>query len=185
MQSEAIAGRYAKALLDLAAEVGQVEGFQSQLKRFVEVFTKSDDLRIVLTNPSIELDARQRVLGAVLDKLAFDLTPEHKRLMHNFIRLLIDRGRIGVVEPILRAYNKLADERSGRLRGTVVSAYKLSDAQLKKLAQTMGKLLERDVVLSEKVDTELIGGLRVEVAGRTFDGSIRAQLQQLREQLHP
>ena len=124
------------------------------------------------------------MLNAVLDKLAFDLTPEHKRLMHNFFRLLVDRGRVGVVAAILRAYNTLADERSGRLRGTVVSAYKLSDAQLKKLAQAMGKLLERDVVLAEKVDTDLIGGLRVEVAGRTFDGSIRAQLQQLREHLH-
>jgi len=184
VQSEAIAGRYAKALLDLAAEVGQVEGFQSQLKRFVEVFNKSSDLRIVLTNPSIELEARQRVLGALLDKLASDLTPEHSRLMNNFFRLLVDRGRVGMVDAIWRTYNKLADERSGRLRGTVVSAYKLSDGQLKKLAQAMGKLLERNVVLTEKVDNELIGGLRVEVAGRTFDGSIRAQLHQLREHLH-
>jgi len=177
--ADAAARPYADALLELAAERKKVDAWMKQLDAFAEIVDTSDDLRIVLTNPGIPIEKRKSVLDAVVGKVKTRLDTHVK----NFLRLLIDRGRMGIFDDVVHAYRAASDEAAGRVRGVAVATTKLNKMQLSKLEKAVTKIVDQDVVLEAQVDESLIGGLRIEVAGRVFDGSIRGQLETIREQL--
>ena len=177
MQNEAVAGRYAKALLDLAEEAGQIKEYGEDLERFAEAIKISSELKLVLSNPSVPMEQRRQVMAALLDHMQLS------RIVSNFLKLLVDRSRTLLFEQILAAYYAQSDERFGRVRGQVLTAFALKPAQHKKLEAGLSKLLGKEVLLSEVVNASLIGGLRVEISGRTYDGSLQGQLEQMRGQL--
>ena len=177
MQNEAIASRYAKALLDIAAAQSKVDAFTKDLESFLGVFKTSAELQVALTNPAISLEERHALMNALLKKQKVD------PMVANFLRLLLDRGRMGIFPAICTAFRGQSDEAAGRARGRVYSAHKLGTMQLGKLQKAVEKLVGRKAVLEAHEDASLIGGIRVEIEGRVYDGSVRAQLERLRSQL--
>ena len=99
--------------------------------------------------------------------------------MHNFLRVLIDKRRTASYSRIAREYGKLVDESLGLSVGTVVSAIPLSDEQLNSFAEKTGKLLRKNIKLSNKVDPSILGGVKIFIEGKVIDASIRKQLQDL------
>lgn len=177
MLADAAAKPYAIALLELATAQKKTDAFARELESFTALFQQSEDLRIVLTNPAIPLPQRHTVLDTVLQRVKLE------PMLRNFLHLLIDRGRIGILPAIHRAFRAASDEAAGRVRGTAVATVPLNAMQLNRLAGAVSKLVGQEVVLEARQDESLIGGLRVEVAGRVFDGSVRGQLERIREQL--
>lgn len=173
--SEAIAERYARALLDVASESGHIDQYAQEILRFDELLDASTEARLVLTNPAISLVDRQRIASSLIDYLKLSTTSA------NFLRLLIDRGRIRILKHVIRAFFKNGDARSQRVRGRVISAAPLSPSQLDRLSQAMTALLKRQAILLPEVNPDLIGGVRIEIAGQTFDGSLRNHLDRIRE----
>lgn len=177
MQSEAIAGRYAKALLEIAESAKKVDAFTKDLESFREVFDASAELRVALTNPGISLEERHSLMEALLKKY------KPHPMVGNFFKLLLDRGRMAYLPAICDAYRGQSDEAAGRARGKVYSAQKMNTMQLNKLQKAVEKLVGRTAVLEAHEDPSLIGGIRVEIEGRVYDGSVKAQLDRLRSQL--
>src|SRR5262249_62149892 len=101
----------------------------------------------------------------------------------NFLRLLVDRQRVGDLGQIARSYRAMVDEKVGRMRATVTSAAPLTDRETKSLRDAIAEMTGRTIVLDARTDPSLIGGLVTQVGARQFDGSLRTQLERMREQL--
>jgi F-type H+-transporting ATPase subunit delta len=172
-----VAKRYAKALLELGKEEGQMEQYGQELAEMVATFDASPELEKVLANPAIERDARKRVLEAVLEKMG--LSP----MVNNFFRLLMDRGRINQTRNILMVYERLLDEAKGITRAQVTTAAPLSDDDVAKLAEALKQVAGREVQIEVKEDPSLIGGVVARIGDLVLDGSVKTQLESLKESL--
>jgi F-type H+-transporting ATPase subunit delta len=97
--------------------------------------------------------------------------------------LLLDKGRIGSLPDIARAHRALVDEHAGRVRATVTTARPLDPALEARLKAALEKTSGKTVLLDKKEDPSIVGGLVTQLGDIVYDGSVRTQLQQLREQL--
>jgi F-type H+-transporting ATPase subunit delta len=172
-----VAKRYARALLDLGKEDGNLEKYGEELTQVVGLFDQSNELETVLANPAIVFDNRQKVLDSLLEKLG--LSPISK----NFFRLLMDRGRVDAVRAIATIYQGLLDEAKGITRAEVVSAASLDEAAVGRLAQALKDMAGREVELQVKEDPSLIGGVVARIGDLVLDGSVRSQLENLKDSL--
>ncbi|MBZ4330910.1 ATP synthase F1 subunit delta [Corallococcus interemptor] len=179
MVNVSIARRYARAILDVAAEGNRTDAVAEQLNAFAAVVGKSAELSDVLLNPAYSRAQRNRVVEALLQAMPSPAEPA----LANALRLLVDRNRLGYLPDIARLYRDMADARAGRVRGQVTSAVPLSADALAQLQQSLQQLTQRNVVLETKVDPALLGGVAAQVGGTLYDGSLRTQLEQMRREL--
>lgn len=177
MTSGSIARRYARAILELASEGDGLDRTASDLDGFVALLDGHDELERALLNPGHPITERKAVLAAVLEKT--DLTSTNR----NFIRLLLDKGRLGALRSICREYQALADEAQGRVRARVTSARKIDKRTAGRLQKNLEAITGKTVILSQEVDPALIGGTVTQVGHLVFDGSIRAALARVRQRL--
>ena len=101
----------------------------------------------------------------------------------NFVRLLIDHGRAEELEGCAEVYGVLYDEAHGILPVCAVTAVPLTPAQSDRLTRRLQDASGKTIRLKNRVDPACMGGVRLELAGRSIDGSVRAQLESLRRQL--
>ncbi|RKH70010.1 ATP synthase F1 subunit delta [Corallococcus aberystwythensis] len=179
MVNVSIARRYARAILDVAAEGNRTDAVAEQLNAFAAVVGQSPDLSDVLLNPIYSRAQRNRVVEALLQAMPSPAEPA----LANALRLLVDRNRLGYLPDIARLYRDMADARAGRVRGQVTSAVPLTPDAVTRLQQSLQQLTQRNVVLETRVDPALLGGVAAQVGGTLYDGSLRTQLEEMRRQL--
>ncbi|MDX9719787.1 MAG: ATP synthase F1 subunit delta [Myxococcota bacterium] len=177
LQSDLVAQRYATALLDIAAELQKIDSIGKELSDFCGLFRGSLELSTVLANPALPMSERKRAQDALLARLGYH------PMLSNFLRLLVDRGRIRLLPRIDEAYRRACDRRAGRVRGVLRSAAPLSAQHFERLSKALSRRLGREVILEQRLDPELLAGFHVQVEGLMFDGSLRGQLGRLEEQL--
>lgn len=177
MKRSEISKRYAKAIFDIALEEGKSDEYFGELKGFNDLLGQNASLKGFMANPVFAKADKTVVLDQVADKAA--LSP----VMRNFLRILIDKGRIGSLAEIQDWYQESLDKISGRVRVHVTSAYKLSDDLAEKLRLKMEEVTGKKVEMNVERDQSLIGGIVVKVGDTLYDGSIRAQLNNIRELL--
>jgi F-type H+-transporting ATPase subunit delta len=173
----ALGRRYAKALLDLAREQGELDSVLRDVSTLSDAWKVSADLREMVGNPVIPRPALKAAVDAVMEKLGCST------LVRNTVQLLADKGRLGHLEEVLDALEELAEAETGRVRVEVVSAKPLSDAYYAQLTEKFKRVTDREVVLVKKEDPSLIGGVVTRVGDRVFDGSLSNGLSELRETL--
>jgi F-type H+-transporting ATPase subunit delta len=173
----AAARRYGKALFGLASEEGRIEEIRAELDRLAELLGASPELARVLLSPLHPAPQRRNVFLRLAERLA--LSP----ILRNFGAFLIDQRRASDFDAIHAEYVRLAEEALGRVSGEVVSASPLSEAQVARLREALGRRTGREVALAVRVDPALLGGAVARVGDLVFDGSLRTQLEQLRANL--
>jgi len=176
VRAVAVSQRYAQALLDIGVERGNFEQLGRELDRVAGLF-KAPDLLELFRNPKFDAEARKRVLGELL--LRVMVSP----ICRNFLFLLVDRNRIGILPEIVVAYHGLADVRSARVRARVTVPRLLSEPDVARLRTVLQKATGREVVVEQQEDPALIGGMITRIGDRIYDGSIRSQLLRLRSEL--
>jgi len=173
----AVGRRYAKALLDLAREQGQIDTVLKDVGSLSDAWKESAELREIVRNPVVPKPALKAAVDAVMVKLGVS------SLTRNTVKLLADKGRLPQLEDVLRALEALAEAETGRVRVEVTSAKPLSDAYYSRLAEKLQRATDRQVVLVKKQDPSLIGGVVTRVGDQVFDGSLSNRLSELRETL--
>ena len=173
----AVGRRYAKALLELAREQGQVDAVLRDVSAISGAWKESPELRDLVRNPVVPRPALKSAVGAVLEKLGVST------LTRNTVNLLADKGRIGQLHEVLESLEDLAEAETGKVRVEVTSAKPLSDAYYSRLADKLQRATDRQVVLVKKQDPSLIGGVVTRVGDQVFDGSLSNRLSELRETL--
>lgn len=177
MSREAIAKRYAQAIFELGVETSSVASLTEELKQMAEVYESSSELRTALENPLVSEAERLAVIDELGTRMGLSGTAK------NTLGLLTQRRRVSALPGIAKELGHLADERAGLVRGTVTSASPLSETYFQKLQREVERLLGKKVLLERYQDPALIAGLVVKIGDRIIDGSARARLDQVREQL--
>jgi F-type H+-transporting ATPase subunit delta len=170
--------RYARAFADVAqsAKLDSVAA-QSQLRDFAETVAGSRDLRELLDNPSIEQASKLKVLDAIAGRLGMFAQAR------NFLAVIVEHGRLDELQQILDDYREIADAHSGAVEAKIVTARKLDDAGRAQLEAQVTALAGAKVRATYAEDASLIGGAVVEIGSTIYDGSVRAQLEQLKQRL--
>lgn len=168
-----LAGRYASALFDLAAENGQVTAVEKDLETLGAAMSDSADLAALTTNPELARDVQGKAIAAVAKKLKLSA------LTTNFLGVLAGNRRLAKLPAIIAAFKAIAAAQRGEVTATVTSAHPLSDDQLAALKTKLTAREGRTVMLSAKVDPDLLGGLVVTIGSQRIDASIRTRLNSL------
>jgi F-type H+-transporting ATPase subunit delta len=172
-----LARRYAKALIQIGQEQDSLDKYGEDLTALTEMVDASKELRELLINPVFTKDDKKRIAGEVLTQMGTDL------MVKNFVNVLIDRKRIDQLSGIEKAFRQKVDEIKGITRGEVVSAEPLSEDELGRVTDALSNISGKQVLVTTEVDPNLIGGLLAKVGDMVFDGTIRTQLNQLKESL--
>jgi len=167
---------YAEALLHVATQQNQAEAVGDELAAVVEMAARHPQIGRFFGNPTISRRRRDPVLAAGLEG---NTSP----LVRNFIGVLNQNGRLGLLRAVAAAYRDLLDVRAGRVRVTVRSAVPLTDEQQQELRSTLAAALRREPVLDMRTDPNLLGGMVVQVGDKVYDTSVRARLEAFRTQL--
>lgn len=170
-----VAKRYAKALFDLGQEDSQYEKYGQDLSEFVAFCEQNNEFRQVISNPIFPVDDRKKILDMILEKSDFS------EIVKSFLRLLLDKNRIGVIEAIAIHYQVLTDKVSDIARAEITTARPLKAESLERLEKALETLTSKQIKSEVKEDRDLVGGIVVRIGDMVFDGSIKAQLEGLKE----
>ena len=175
MSNSRISKRYAGALFSLGEEDGSFAAYGRELEEFKDFFLKNADFGNAITNPIYKLEERKNVLKFVLGKSNFS------NLVKNFLNLLLDKNRMDSIEAIADKYAMLTDEASNIAHAEVITARPLKDDTLQKVVNSLKEMTSKDIKAEVKEDPELIGGIVVKIGDLVLDGSVKAQLEGLKE----
>lgn len=172
------APRYASAFAQVVTSKNlDVAAAQQQLKDFAGTLNGSPELHEVLLNPSISEEQKLRLLDAIAGRIGMF------REVRNFIAVIMDHHRLGSLSEIISEYALVADEGSGIAEADITSAHALNDEDRAALEAQVAKLAGGRVRASYHRDAALLGGAVVKIGSTVYDGSVRAQLQQLKDRL--
>jgi F-type H+-transporting ATPase subunit delta len=169
-----VPGRYASALFELSSEEKATEEVSRQLSTFQSAIDQSEDLSRLVRSPVFSSEDQVAALGAVAGQLGITGTTL------NFLKLVAKNRRLSVIPDMIKAFATLLAASKGEVAGEVTSAEPLSATQLADLKAALKSSLGRDVALTTRVDSSLLGGLIVKVGSRMMDNSLKTKLQTLK-----
>jgi F-type H+-transporting ATPase subunit delta len=169
----AIANRYASALLDVAQAQGSAEKVKTSLDDFAAEILESADLQHFLENPAVSRDAKRGVLAKILKLLG--ASP----IMSNFLNVIVDHRRAGILPEIAEAYAAQLNDRLGIAIALVTSSTELSTQERTRLTQGLEKTTGKKIEAQYSVDGTLLGGAVVRIGSVIYDGSVKEQLRRM------
>jgi len=172
------APRYARAFAEVAESARLDAGAaQQQMREFSQTLAASSVLREVLENPSIEMAGKLKVLDGIATRIA--MFPQ----VRNFIAVILEHQRLTELDEILTEYKQVVDEHAGATEARITSAHPLNEEDRVQLEKQIAKLAGVRVRARYAQDAALLGGAVVEIGSTVYDGSVRGQLQQLKQRL--
>jgi len=178
--ASAVANRYARALVEIVLAPRsplRAEDAVAQLRAVEQMIAESPELRSALLTPAIQTSRKRAVMLRLMDEIR--VSP----LIRNFIFVVIDHRRVGSISEIREAFELLADERLGFVRGDVTSAVALDDQRRGDLEIELSRLTGKRMRMRFATDAGLLGGAEARIGSTLYDGSVRGQLRQMRRQL--
>lgn len=177
MSTSAIAKRYARALVGIAAEQQTVEQYSGELSQVRAAFSVEEYLRLILESPTFPLAKKSAILDELMGLLKIS------EGMQRFLGLLLEKDRLKYLDEIERDYRALADDMAGVVRAQVSSSTDLDAKQQESITTGLEQQTGKKVELTVAVKEELIGGIQVEIGGKLFDGSLKTQLKRIEDTL--
>jgi F-type H+-transporting ATPase subunit delta len=167
---------YAEALFEAARERDELEEVLGDLQEFVTALEESEELRLFFYGGQIPEREKRRAIDALTEGMALST--------RNFLKVLSDNGREEILEEVLLRYEELVKEHLGKVEVEVTTAVELSEEEVGRINERLGRLLEgREVILDTSVDPDILGGAVFRFGGRRVDSSVRGQLLSLREEM--
>jgi F-type H+-transporting ATPase subunit delta len=133
------------------------------------------ELRRVWENPAIPAEQKRGVLDVITKRDGISIS------VRNFVAVLIDHQRVKFFERIIQQVQKEVDSRLGFAEADVTSARELGEAEKRALESNVSKLTGKKVRARYEQDTSLLGGAVVRLGSTIFDGSVKGQLEKIRE----
>jgi F-type H+-transporting ATPase subunit delta len=173
-----VASTYARAVADvILGSHLDADRCIAELRSIANLLAESPELRRVWENPAIPADQKRRVLDVIAQR---DGTLAQVR---NLIAVLIDHRRVQFLEPIIAQLEKELDARLGFAEAQVTSARELGAAEKREFEAQVGKLTGKKVRARYGQDASLLGGAIVRVGSTIYDGSVKGQLERIREEI--
>lgn len=177
MSSRLTARRYAKALLQIGDQQGNVPQLQQELDTVATTVAANADLMRLVASPLVLPRKKAEVFETILAAAKVSETLRH------FFRVVAEAGRLNLLPDLRRTFADLVDERAGIVEAKVASAQPLTEAQSQALVVSLAARTGKTIRLSWSQDSTLLGGLKVQVGSTVLDASLQGQLRQLKTQL--
>jgi len=171
-----VARRYARALLGLSNDRGQLEVWGAELERLAQVI-EMPQIEAAFASPEVSITVKIQALARITEKL------ESSFPVRSFIAVVARHGRIPDLPAVAEAYGRMLDDLMGRARATLIFATQPSDADIKRIAGNLEKIAHKEIIPTVKVDQTLLGGVIVELEGKTYDGSLTSRLAEAQRRL--
>lgn len=171
-----IAMTYGKALFDAAKELGQVCEIEEEIKAIDEIFKEEKDFTRLLGSPAVTAREKKSMIRDIFGSGV-------REEVLSFLYILIDHGRMGQYHAIVKNYLKRKDAWRNEAYGKIYSALPLTEEELHSFEEETGRLLGKKVTLKNRVDPSILGGVRVQVAGKMIDATVKSALEGLRDSL--
>jgi F-type H+-transporting ATPase subunit delta len=176
MAQTAVALKYAKALFDTALESGKLPEVTRDADFLRQLREEDPAFLNFLISPEVLTDQKMEFVKTVFE-------PRLDPLTVNFIRLLIDKGRIDHLPPMRQEFDRLQEEHQGKLKAQVMTAVPLSGEQESRLKVQLDRITGKNVEIEKQVDPAILGGVVVHLGNKIIDRSLRNGLRQLEESL--
>lgn len=171
------ARRYAKALYEMGIELNLSSKFSEDIRALKELCEKVEDFVPFLANPVIDIEMKKEVISS-----AFGGQRLHNYII-NLIFFLIEANKVKLLPYICKFYQDLEDIYAGRVRGKVISPDLLSDEDVKAIKASLEKAIKKEVILSQEISKDMIGGVIVKIGDMIYDASIKKQLEILKDNI--
>lgn len=172
-----VSERYALSLYEVAKDCGKVESFYEELSQAARVFEDYPEYLKLLTTPSIPLPEKQDALKQVFGGKAHDY-------VLNFLLLLTEKRRIGLISEICKAYQDQYYFEEGIAEVVAVTASPMDEALQNKLRDKMRAVTNKKVILRNEVDPKIIGGIVLRIDNRQVDTSVKTRLAEIAQQMN-
>lgn len=167
---------YARALVEMAEEKGQLDEISSEVRQLAELIRTQPDLAKLIASPAIATPERRAMLERLFRGKLSDTT-------YKFLQVVNGKNRLMELPNILTSFDELIAERRGIVEVDVYVAQRMDAAEAQAVAGRIGAALKKEVVLHQYVNPDLIGGLVIRVGDQLIDGSVATQLKNMRTKL--
>jgi F-type H+-transporting ATPase subunit delta len=177
MSVQVIARRYATALADVALKRGDAAQVKEELHGWAALIKENANLKEVFGNPTVPAERKRKLLSTLLDRSKVGNTTA------NFLQVLLTNGRLTEIAEVSERFGQVLEERAGIVAAQVTTARPVAPDTQEALRARLAAMTGKQVRLNFATDPELIGGLVTRVGSTIYDGSVRGQLQQVKEKM--
>ena len=170
-----IASRYGSALFSLALERNKISEYQEEVKELKRIFKENSDFIMVLGSSFETMENRISMVEKTLPGVNEDIV--------SLIKILIENNRIDNLLDVFTCFNSCCNEYRGVDEGLIYSTIPLDEQTINKIEEKISKIENRKVELLNRIDPALIGGVKVVINGHIYDGSIKNQIEMMRNDL--
>lgn len=167
---------YSEALFELAAEQNCAEETFDELMALKKIWQENPEVSKLLRSPTLSVAERLEVTEKIFKGRVSDQ-------IYNFLCVLTEKSRADHLPEIADSYKEKWYDKSGIAEVTVTSDRPLSDKQRDKLINKLSQVYNKKILLEEKTDSSLIGGMKVSYNGTLLDGSVKTRLETIRKQI--
>ena len=164
--------RYAQAIFELALDNQQVEQWDQDLRLAADVLG-DEEFALFLGHADVPQERKISAIESVLS--------EANPLVRNLVSLLVTRGGVAAMRDVQEGYSQLLDDHLGRQRAEITTAVEMGPEELERVTRFVEQLVGREVVLTTRVDENILGGLIVQIGDQLLDGSAAAGLERMRQ----
>ena len=168
--------RYALALYEIAEKNGKVEEYIKELKEILELIKTNEELLSVVKHPEITTSQKKRVFKSIFKGKVDDY-------ILGFLLILIEKDRILYLEEKINEMEKIHLERQNILVANVKSVIPLNEDEKSTLIEKLKKMYGKNIILKEKIDKSIIGGLYIRVGDDVIDGTIKTKFEEIRRRV--
>ena len=172
---DSLYSRYANGLFSLALEENKVDLYRKRIKMIKNVFEENDDFLHLLSSCLISNEEKDEIIDKVFKS--------EEEYIRNFIKIIFINKRGNCLIKILNEFIKTCNENLNIKDGIIYSVNKLSNEQIEKIQESLSTRLNCKVELTNSLDEKLLGGVKVSIEDKIFDGSIKNKLEKLKESL--
>ncbi len=177
MSVETVARRYAAALADVVTKTNETDSVKTELKTWEQIISANADLQTAFRNPAISYTDKEKVLDNLIAKT------QPTKTTANFLRILLRNDRLTEIKEINERFAGVLEERSGVVSAEITSARPLSENEKAEMRTNLEKLTGKRINLNFATDESLIGGVVTRLGSTVYDGSVRTQLEELKQQM--
>ncbi|MBF6568258.1 MAG: ATP synthase F1 subunit delta [Candidatus Binataceae bacterium] len=160
-----VARRYARALIDLASDPGQIEQWGAELGK-LSAIVSAPEIKVLFEAPDLSHQARVQAIGIIAERLELSYP------LRSFAVVVARHGRVTELPAIVQAYGVMVDQRLKRARATLTFARQPSDAEIDQVVEGLATIAHKTIIPTVKVDETLLGGVIAELEGKIYDGSL-------------
>ena len=171
-----IGDRYAESLFDLAKEENKVTQYLDDIKLVGEVLGSDPQIVQFFNHVLIENEKKIQLLDQ-------SFKGNVDQYVLNFLKLLVQSRRIRYIDDIVKSYINLSNQYLGIEEGTIYTPYKLTDQQIQDIEKAISQKENKKVTLKVSIDPSLLGGIKVQIANRIYDGTIKNKVEMLKKEL--